>query len=50
MHAGSESQTVNIISGTLGSLLVAALLVCGLLIVVIAVLARNKGIILHNNS
>ena len=45
IYAGLNSEstaTVSIISGTLGSLLVVALLVCGILIIVIAIL-RKKG-------
>ena len=42
-YAGSNSTaTVSIISGTVGSLLVVALLVCGILIIVIVIL-RKKG-------
>ena len=42
-----HKSTVNLlasISGSLGSLLAVALLVCGILIVVIAVISRKKGI------
>ena len=45
IYADSNSEstaTISIISGTLGSLLAVALLVCGILIIVIAIL-RKKG-------
>ena len=47
MHESKVNLLANI-SGSLGALLAVALLVCGILVVVIAVISRKKGICISN--